>query len=84
MRWLHRLTNHTYQVVVQRLYVRLVSEFGGEALKSLPSVVLPPVKTSIYKGLDKSPEGVNRAAIMRVEATIANPDCCPVSARKAS
>jgi hypothetical protein len=28
--WLHRLPHHAHQVVVQRLKVRLVSEFDGE------------------------------------------------------
>ena len=48
MRRLHRLPDHPYQVVAQRVEVGLVSKLGGEGFESLSSVVLAAVEAPVY------------------------------------
>src|SRR5215217_1606600 len=49
---LHRLPDHTYQVIAQGVQVSLVSELGRESLQRLCGVVLPTVEAPIYEALD--------------------------------
>src|SRR5215212_11233805 len=39
-----------------RLKIRLIPQLGGEGLKGLPCVVLPPVEATIYEGLCATPQ----------------------------
>src|SRR5687768_11001039 len=80
--WLHRLPHHSHQIVAQSIEVRLVSKLGGEALESLSRVILSSVEAPIYERLYRRLNGLNRAAITRVEATTASVDFSPVRTTK--
>src|SRR3712207_1663481 len=54
--WLHRLPYHPYQVLAQRLQIRLVSQLGREVFQGLSGIILPPIKVAIYEGLDAPPQ----------------------------
>jgi hypothetical protein len=69
---LHSLPYHPYQFAVQRLQVCLIPQSGRETFERLPRVVLFPVEAPVDKALDTPPQGLNRAAITRVETTIAS------------
>src|SRR5215213_8868830 len=57
---LHRLPDHTYQVIAQSVQVGLVSELGRESLQRLCCIILPPVEAPIYEALDVMPQGVEQ------------------------
>jgi hypothetical protein len=84
MGWLHRLPYHHFQFVVQGVQVRLVPQFECKALEGLSSIVLASIEAAVYVRLNSSTQGVNKAAITRVEATMAScgDSSWPVSAWK--
>jgi hypothetical protein len=59
---LHRLLYHPYEVVGQSIEVRLVSQFRGEALQSLPRIVLLAVEAPVDEGLDASPQRIEQGS----------------------
>jgi hypothetical protein len=83
-RRLHGLPHNRYQLGIQAVQVCLLSQPGGECFECLPGVVLAAVEAAVYERLDTPPQGVNRAAMARIEMTTASWGCCswPVRARK--
>ncbi len=53
---LHRLPHHAYQLAIQRLEVRLIPQFGGEAFERLPRIVLLAVEAPIHESLHPAPQ----------------------------
>src|SRR5215218_10466678 len=45
--WLHRFPHHAYQIVAQRIQIRLIPELGREGFEGLRCIVFPSVEASI-------------------------------------
>src|SRR5829696_103910 len=57
---LHRLRHHPYEVIIERLQVRLVAQPGREGFERLSRVVLAPVEVTVDKRLDATPQGAEQ------------------------
>jgi hypothetical protein len=82
--WLYRLVHHAHQLIAEPVQVGLITQLGREGFQGLSRIVLAAVEAPVYERLDAAPEGMNSAAITRVETTTASWDCSswPVSAPK--
>ena len=69
---LHCSAYYPHQVVAEDVQVRLFAQPGVEGCQRLCCIILAAVEAPIYEKLDTSPQRVNRAAIARVEATMAS------------
>src|SRR5215203_6653738 len=46
---LHRLPDHTYQVIAQSVQIGLVAQSGREGFQGLSRIVLPAVEAPVYE-----------------------------------
>ena len=70
------------EMLAQAVQVGLVPECGAELFERLSGVVFAAVEATVDKRLDAAPQGLKRAAITRVEATMTSCESPPVRARK--
>src|SRR5215210_1026292 len=81
---LHGLRHDCYEISAQRFEVRFVAQSCGESLERPGLVVLATVEAPMTKSWIRPRRGLNNAAMVRGEATIASWDSLPIRARNSA
>jgi hypothetical protein len=55
-RRLHRVPNHTHEVIAEGFQIGLVSKLGREGFEGLPRVLLAAVEALVFKPLHSPPQ----------------------------